>query len=180
MKVDRHRWSTIWDQDEAALLAKVDVATKDERMRQLFDTWDADGSGDVDLMELVVSLHKFSHVMEEGSDLKRASDALVNATGNSTRQNYELSFVEFSQLIVQFCEESYGKSFAEMADHMLKVAQSTSERVLLATEGGEDVSKMIADDEEDIEMLRETVLGVQESVVDNVARLKTVYKVNFR
>jgi hypothetical protein len=67
-----------------------------------------------------------------------------------------------------------------MADHMLKVAQSTSERVLLATEGGEDVSKMIADDEEDIEMLRETVLGVQESVVDNVARLKTVYKVNFR
>lgn len=151
---------------------QLEMSLSDPRMKHLFDQWDADGSGDVDLVELVLALHKFNHVMEDGSHLKRASDALV-LSDDLESSNQVLNYKEFAQLIVQFCDETYSKPFSAMADYMLDVAKSTSERAAQAAAEGKDVSQIQADDEEERELLKETVTGLKDSVVDNVKKIKT-------
>lgn len=165
----------------ARLTAMALEARHDPRMRQLFETWDADSSGSVDLMELVVALHKFNRVMEDGSGLARASDALIGKDMNmDDGNNHELNMDDFTKFIVKFCDDAYGKTFDEVAAHMLAVAKSTSERAALATAEGGDASQIIADDEAEIEVLKETVRGVEESVVDNIEKIKERRRVMFK
>eukprot|EP00173_Palmaria_palmata_P002401 Plantae.Rhodophyta-Palmaria_palmata.ctg25398.p1 GENE.Plantae.Rhodophyta-Palmaria_palmata.ctg25398~~Plantae.Rhodophyta-Palmaria_palmata.ctg25398.p1 ORF type:complete len:212 (+),score=70.98 Plantae.Rhodophyta-Palmaria_palmata.ctg25398:22-636(+) len=152
-------------------------AKGDPRMKTLFDTWDADGGGTVDLVELVVAMHKFNRVMEDGSGLKRASKALLH---NDDDESQELDILEFTRFIVNFCDEAYGKTFDEMAAHMLAVAGSSSERAALAVASGhEDIEQIIKNDEAEIEVLKETVRGVEASVVENISKIKTNRKVMF-
>jgi hypothetical protein len=166
-------------EETARIDAMVLKVRDDLRMRQLFDTWDADGGGTVDLMELVVALHKFNRVMEDGSGLKRATQALIGKEGEGG--GHELDMNEFTRFVVQFCEDAYGKAFDEMAGHMLEVAATTSERAVLAKANGErDVDKIMADDEEETELLRETVRGVEASVVENIEKIKTKRRVVFQ
>jgi hypothetical protein len=169
--------SLLSPEQEDALRAKVQVALGDARLKAIFDLWDTDQNGSVELMELVVGLHKFEKVTAEGSELKKASDALAGA---GEAHKAELNLNEFAKLIVQFCEDNYGQPFNCMADHMLKVAQSSSERVVLATSSGGDISQMILDDEEDLQVMKETVKGMEESVVNSVKKIKTVRKVMFK
>lgn len=153
-------------------------AKGDPRMKTLFDTWDADGGGTVDLVELVVAMHKFNRVMEDGSGLKRASEALLH---NDDDESQELDILEFTRFIVNFCDEAYGKTFDEMAAHMLAVAGSSSERAALAVASGhEDIEQIIKNDEAEIEVLKETVRGVEASVVENISKIKTNRKVMFQ
>lgn len=167
-------------EEEAKLQAKIADALRDPRMKILFDIWDADGSGDVDLTELVIALHKFNRVMEEGTDLRRASDALICAESSSSSQKCELNLSEVARLVVQFCEEAYSKSFSEMADHLITVARSTSERAALAAASGEDVARLEKLDNEEFEVLKATLLGFENSVVKNIERIKTERRVNFK
>jgi hypothetical protein len=164
-------------EQELALKEKVQVALGDARLKAIFDLWDTDQNGSVELMELVVGLHKFEKVTAEGSELKKASDALAGA---GEAHKAELNLNEFAKLIVQFCEDNYGRPFSCMADHMLNVSKSSSERVVLATSSGGDVSQMILDDEEDLQIMKETVKGMEESVVNSVKKIKTVRKVMFK
>lgn len=164
---------------EVARIIKIaDEAKSDPRMKKLFDTWDADGGGTVDLVELVVAMHKFNRVMEDGSGLKRATEALLH---NDDDESQELDIAEFARFVVTFCEEAYGKTFDEMAAHMLAVAGSSSERAALAVASGHrDVEQIIKDDEKEIEVLKETVRGVEASVVENISKIKTSRKVMFQ
>lgn len=166
-------------QENSARIAKLtEEAKTDPRMKTLFDTWDADGGGTVDLVELVVAMHKFNRVMEDGSGLKRASEALLHNDADDTQ---ELDIEEFARFIVTFCDEAYGKTFAEMAAHMLAVASSSSERAALAVASGhDDIEQIIKNDEEEIEVLKETIKGVEASVVENISKIKTSRKVMFQ
>jgi hypothetical protein len=166
----------------AEATARIDAlalrARDDPRMKKLFETWDADGGGTVDLVELVVAMHKFNRVMEDGSGLKRASEALLH---NDNDESQELDIHEFTRFIVQFCDEAYGKTFNEMATHMLAVAGSSSERAALAkASGNRDVDQIIANDEKEIEVLKETVRGVEASVVENITKIKSSRRVMFQ
>lgn len=156
----------------------TEEAKDDPRMKTLFDTWDADGGGTVDLVELVVAMHKFNRVMEDGSGLKRASEALLH---NNDDESQELDIAEFARFIVTFCDEAYGKTFDQMAAHMLAVASSSSERAALAVASGhQDIEQIIKNDEEEIEVLKETIRGVEASVVENITKIKTSRKVMFQ
>lgn len=165
-------------EDVARIDALAMKARDDTRMKTLFDTWDADGGGTVDLVELVVAMHKFNRVMEDGSGLKRATEALLH---NDNDESQELDITEFTRFVVHFCDEAYGKSFDEMAAHMLAVACSSSERAALAKASGHrGVDQIIKDDEEEIEVLKETVRGVEASVVENISKIKTSRRVMFQ
>jgi hypothetical protein len=164
-------------EQEQDIKEKTKLALDDPRTKSLFDSWDTDRSGSVDLMEMVVALHKFSMIAGEGSELKKASDALAGA---GDIQKAELNFAEFARFVVQFAEETYGRPFGEVVDHMISVSTSTSERVVLASESGKDISLMVAEDEDDLQILKETVKGMEESVVNSVRKLKTVRKVMFK
>eukprot|EP00173_Palmaria_palmata_P004969 Plantae.Rhodophyta-Palmaria_palmata.ctg7890.p1 GENE.Plantae.Rhodophyta-Palmaria_palmata.ctg7890~~Plantae.Rhodophyta-Palmaria_palmata.ctg7890.p1 ORF type:complete len:436 (-),score=106.12 Plantae.Rhodophyta-Palmaria_palmata.ctg7890:93-1322(-) len=150
----------------------------DPRVKKLFETWDTDGGGSVDLMELVVALHKFNRVMEDGSDLKRATEAL--ARKDTAGDNNELNLAEFTWFVVQFCDDAYGKTFDEMATHMLAVASSSSEQAAIAESRGYDVNSIMRRDEDEIELLKETVRGAQDHVVKKIDQLKTKRKVMFQ
>jgi hypothetical protein len=167
-------------EEEGKLKEKMDIAMNDPRLQTLFEVWDSDRNGNVDLMELVVGLHKFEKVTSEGSELKKASDALAGA---GDAQKAELNVTEFAKLIVQLSEDLYGQPFKAVADHLIHVARCSSERVALAASRGFDgsgVSRMIQEDEDDVQLLRETVKGMEESVVNSVRKIKTVRKVMFK
>lgn len=150
----------------------------DPRVKKLFETWDTDCGGSVDLMELVVALHKFNRVMEDGSDLKRATEAL--ARKDTAGDENELNLAEFTWFVVQFCDDAYGKTFDEMAVHMLAVASSSSERAAIAEAKGYDVNSIMRRDEDEIEILKETVRGAESHVVKKIDQLKTKRKVMFQ
>lgn len=173
-------------EEQARLTALALEAQSDPRMKVLFETWDADSSGSVDLMELVIALHKFNRVMEDGSGLARASDALIGSDVNmddgsgQEANGHELNMDDFTKFIVKFCDDAYGKPFSEMAAHMLSVAKSTSERAAMAAAEGGDASQIMADDEAEVEVLKEAIRGVEESVVDNIEKIKERRRVMFK
>lgn len=144
---------------------------KDERMIQLFREWDGDDSGAVDFVELVIALHKFEHVSSAGVDIKVAADALVEFVESDTER--ELKLPQFAKVIVVFTRNLFGKPFDDVADHMLKVAGSTSEAAMLEAARGGDVSDIVALDKEELELMRETAKCVSVNVESNISKLRT-------
>lgn len=145
---------------------------KDKRMIQLFEMWDGDSSGAIDFVELVMALHKFEQVAAAGVDIKVAADALVEFVESDTER--ELKLPQFTKVIVVFAKNLFDKSFDEVADHMLKVAQSTSEAAVLHAASGKDVSDIIAIDKEELQLMKETAECVSVSVENNICRLRTM------
>lgn len=141
----------------------------DERMSKLFEAWDGDGSGAVDLVELVVALHKFEEVATAGTDIQIASDALVQCDDSDDRQ---LQLPEFAKVIVMFCHHTFKKDFDEMAEHLLAVATSSSEAAVRQAATGIDVSELEAADKEEEAFLRETVKGMEEDVSNSIRCIK--------
>lgn len=142
----------------------------DERMKRLFAAWDGDGSGAIDFVELVIALHKFENVANAGVDIKVAADALLEFVESDTER--ELKLPQFAKVIVVFARNLFGKTFDEVADHMLKVATSTSEAAMLEAERGKDVSDIVALDREELELMRETAQCMSVNVENNICKLR--------
>ncbi|CAN8073339.1 unnamed protein product [Agarophyton chilense] len=149
---------------------KTELYRNDERMKSLFRAWDGDGSGKVDFVELVLALHKFEDVASAGIDIQVASDALVQFVESDTER--ELNLSEFTRVIILFALNNFHADFDSVADHMLKVATSTSEAAVLRAACGADVSDLQAADKEEQEFLRETVMGMEQHVTDNIQKLR--------
>lgn len=156
---------------EAELEAMVEQYVKDDRMKSLFQAWDGDNSGAIDFVELVIALHKFEDVARAGVDIKVAADALVEFVESDTER--ELKLPQFAKVIIVFARNNFGKSFDEVADHMLKVATSTSEAAVLHAARGRDVSEIMAFDKEELELMRETAQCVSLNVESNISKLRT-------
>lgn len=142
----------------------------DERMKRLFAAWDGDGSGAIDFVELVIALHKFENVANAGVDIKVAADALLEFVESDTER--ELKLPQFAKVIVVFARNLFGKTFDDVADHMLKVATSTSEAAMLEAERGKDVSDIVALDKEELELMRETAQCMSVNVENNICKLR--------
>lgn len=143
----------------------------DDRMVSLFRLWDGDDSGAVDFVELVMALHKFEDVARAGVDIKVAADALVEFVESDSER--ELKLPQFAKVIVVFAKNTFNKCFDEVADHMLKVAKSTSEAAVLQAARGVDVSEIEAFDKEEQKFVRETAQCVSVNVENNISRLRT-------
>lgn len=154
---------------EAKLAAEVEKYRQDQRMTRLYKVWDGDNSGAIDLAELVVELHKFDEVARESAAIQVASEALVRCDNSD---NGELDMRDFTKLIVLFCHNIFKLDFDSVAEHLLAVAESTSEEAARAAADGHDVSEIMQMDEEEREFLKETVKGIQYSINENVRKLK--------
>lgn len=150
---------------------KTEKYVNDERMKSLFRAWDGDDSGAVDFVELVLALHKFEQVAHAGIDIQVASDALLEFVESDTER--ELMLQEFTRVIILFALNNFKKDFDEVADHMLEVANCTSEAAVLHAKTGRDTSAIEAADKEETEFLRETVKCMEEQVNDNIRRIRT-------
>lgn len=159
----------IFSEDE--LEKQVARYVNDERMVRLFRAWDGDGSGAVDFVELVMALHKFEIVASAGVDIAVAADALVEFVETDTER--ELKLPQFAKVIIVFAKNTFGKSFEFVADHMLRVALSTSEAAVLQAARGVDVSELEAFDKEEQKFVRETAQCVSINVENNISRLRT-------
>lgn len=153
------------------LQAKTRKYVTDERMKSLFRAWDGDDSGAVNFVELVLALHKFEQVAHAGIDIQVASDALLQFVESDTER--ELKLQEFARVIILFALNNFKKDFEEVADHMLEVANCTSEAAVLHAKTGRDTSEIEAADKEETEFLRETVKCMEEQVTDNIVRIRT-------
>lgn len=154
---------------KAQLDAEVVRYKGDRRMQSLYDAWDADKSGAIDLVELVVELHKFDEVARDGKGIQAASEALVQCVDSD---NGEIELVEFTKVIVLFCHNIFRDQFDNVAEHMLAVASSTSEEAARRAAQGRDTGDLEAADKEEEEFLRATVTGIQDHVIDNIGKLK--------
>ncbi len=154
---------------EAKLNSEVEKYRQDKRMTRLYTVWDGDNSGAIDLAELVVELHKFDEVARESAAIQVASEALVRCDNSD---NGELDMRDFTKLIVLFCHNIFKSDFDGVAEHLIAVAESTSEEAARAAADGHDVSAIIQMDEEEREFLKETVKGIQYSINENVRKLK--------
>lgn len=141
----------------------------DRRMKSLYDAWDADGSGAIDLVELVVELHKFDEVARDGKGIQAASEALVQCVDSD---NGEIELEEFTKVIVLFCHNIFRDQFDNVAEHMLAVAKSTSEEAARRAAQGRDTDALEEADKEEEEFLRATVAGIEDHVLDNIGKLK--------
>lgn len=159
----------IFSEDE--LERQVAMYVNDERMVRLFRAWDGDGSGAVDFVELVMALHKFENVASAGVDIAVAADALVEFVETDTER--ELKLPQFARVIIVFAKNTFGKPFDIVADHMLRVALSTSEAAVLQAARGVDVSEIEAFDKEEQKFVRETAQCVSVNVENNITRLRT-------
>lgn len=151
------------------LQEKTDMYRNDDRMISLFRAWDGDNSGAVDFIELVLALHKFEDVSQAGIDIRVASDALVQFVESD--KDRELKLPEFTRVVILFALNNFKKDFEEVADHMLAVATSTSEKAVLKAASGVDVTDIEAADKEEEEFLRETVKAMEDQVTDNIRKL---------
>lgn len=156
---------------EAELDSMVERYVEDDRMVRLFQAWDGDNSGAIDFVELVLALHKFEDVARAGVDIKVAADALVEFVESDMER--ELKLPQFAKVIIVFARNTFGKSFDEVAGHMLKVATSTSEAAVLHAARGRDVSEIMAIDKEELELVRETAQCVSVNVESNISKLRT-------
>lgn len=159
----------IFSEDE--LERQVAMYVNDERMVRLFRAWDGDGSGAVDFVELVMALHKFENVASAGVDIAVAADALVEFVETDTER--ELKLPQFARVIIVFAKNTFGRTFDIVADHMLRVALSTSEAAVLQAARGVDVSEIEAFDKEEQKFVRETAQCVSVNVENNITRLRT-------
>lgn len=150
---------------------KTEQYVHDERMKSLFRAWDGDGSGAVDFVELVLALHKFEQVAQAGIDIQVASDALLEFVESDTER--ELKLREFTRVIILFALNNFKKDFDTVADHMIEVANCTSEAAVLHAKTGRDTSEIEAADMEETEFLRETVKCMEEQVTDNIRKIRT-------
>lgn len=155
---------------EARLASEVARYKDDERMKSLYRIWDGDNSGAIDLVELVVELHKFDEVSRDGKGIQVASEALVQCVNSDSG---ELDMADFSTVVVLFCHNIFKAAFDDVAEHLLAVAESTSEEAARRAADGHDVSEIEAYDKEEHEFLKETVKGIEDSINDNVRRLRT-------
>ncbi len=155
---------------QAQLDSEVARYKDDERMQSLYDAWDADKSGAIDLVELVVELHKFDEVARDGKGIQAASEALVQCVNSD---NGEIELAEFAKVIVLFCHNIFKNNFDQVAEHMLAVATSTSEAAALHAAEGRDTSEIELADKEEEEFLRATVKGIEDHVNDNIRRIRT-------
>lgn len=156
---------------EEELERQVALYVDDIRMIRLFQAWDGDGSGAVDFVELVMALHKFENVASAGVDIAVAADALVEFVETDTER--ELKFPQFAKVIIVFAKNTFGKHFDAVADHMLRVALSTSEAAVLQAARGVDVTEIEAYDKEEQKFVRETAQCVSVNVENNITRLRT-------
>lgn len=154
---------------ETRLRSEVDRYKGDPRMRRLYRAWDGDNSGAIDLIELVVELHKFDEVARDGKGIQVASEALVQCVNSD---NGELDMVDFSKVIVLFCHNIFRAAFDDVAEHLIAVAESTSEEAARRAADGHDVTEIEAYDKEEHEFLKETVKGIEDSINDNIRRLR--------
>lgn len=152
------------------LQQKTQRYQNDERMKSLFRAWDGDDSGAVDFVELVLALHKFEDVARAGIDINVASDALVEFVESDTARELKLS--EFTQVIILFCLNHFQKDFEEVADYMLAVATSSSEKAVLKAASGVDISEIVKADKEEQEILRQTMKGIESHVNDNIQKIR--------
>ena len=142
----------------------------DERMKKLFDAWDGDSSGTIDLVELCVELHKFDEVATKGNDIQIASQALVQCVNVV---NGAIQLQEFTKVMILFCRNIFKCNFDDVAGHLLNVATYTSEEAARQAASGKDVRDIEAADKEEEEFLRETVKGIEDHVNDNIRKLRS-------
>jgi len=116
----------------------VKVASKDARMRELFDAWDRSGNGSIAFADLALALRGMDQLQDANSSVRLAVYALL---AHDQTASHSLDFAAFAELIVEICEERYGLEFGALADQLLECARRQDEEFAadeLATRSGGD------------------------------------------
>ena len=88
------------------------------RRRKLFDLWDADKNGYIDLNELLLGMRKFQGVMDMNESVERV--ALLVMLGFDEDSNQKLDRQEFARAIVNYAS-AMNVELHELIDFMIAV-----------------------------------------------------------
>lgn len=147
----------------------IEEAAKDSRTRRLFENYDRDNSGTIDVEELALELRKFEEIEKEGTGVRLASEAMIHFDDSGDK---ELQFEEFVKVIVRFCHQIRGTSYVDIADRLLLVSEYSSERAANGAAQGDDISEIRREDEENEEFVRDTFVGIRDAVNRNIAKMR--------
>ncbi|KAK9819114.1 hypothetical protein WJX74_003904 [Apatococcus lobatus] len=90
----------------------------ERKVHHLFDLWDKDGDGKINLVELALGLRKFQPGSSINEAASRAAEAMLDHDSNASRT---LSRADFARFIEKFAKKAH-TDFHSVADFMIMLA----------------------------------------------------------